>query len=570
MSGAGYFQRPIASRPRELAWVAWPALLALLIAGPWFASGYFFATDFPGPRRISFPNVISSSTPLEAALAILAAAVSAQVAAKVLILGALFGAALAAYRGLPTGGFVPRAVASTVYLMNPFVYGRLQYGHLFLLAGYALLPWTASCLRQIVQRPSRRGAIIAAAATALLGMLEVQLLIPLAVLSVVAVITGLVSNRQNWRYVRDLFANLALALLLVATASSYWLIPLLLGSGLEARTIAATGQADVNAYSAVGDPRLGLLPNLLGLYGFWAEANGRFTSMKDFVPLWPIALGALLAAAAIGMIAVLRQHSSSRFEGARPWVTALLIASAVGLVFEIGVSDSHVAPMIRWLDDLVPPFRGLRDAGKWAALLALVYSQLVPLGVIVLLHWVRLAFKEGVVADVAQPLLVGLALALPIYYGNGLLFGMHREIQVSHYPAGWYAADQEVNSGQPAGRVLFLPWHLYMSLSFVRNQDDVVASPASAFFSAPIIVSHDPEIAGVSPPSDSDQVAIDKLVSGAAASDWATGLAERQVKYVLLAREADWQQYSYLDHQKGIARVGDYGSIIVYRTEPIP
>ena len=109
-----------------------------------------------------------------------------------------------------------------------------------------------------------------------------------------------------------------------------------------------------------------------------------------------------------------------------------------------------------------------------------------------------------------------------------------------------------------------------MSLSFVRNQDDVVASPASAFFSAPIIVSHDPEIAGVSPPSDSDQVAIDKLVSGAAASDWATGLAERQVKYVLLAREADWQQYSYLDHQKGIARVGDYGSIIVYRTEPIP
>ncbi|TMD56318.1 MAG: hypothetical protein E6I85_00730 [Chloroflexi bacterium] len=214
---------------------------------------------------------------MEAALAILAAAVSAQVAAKVLILGALFGAAFAAYRCLPTGGFVPRAVASTVYLMNPFVYGRLQYGHLFLLAGYALLPWTASCLRQIVQRPSRRGAIIAAAATALLGMLEVQLLIPLAVLSVVAVITGLVSNRQNWRYVRDLFASLALALLLVATASSYWLIPLLLGSGLEARTIAATGQADVNAYSAVGDPRLGLLPNLLGLYGFWAEANGRFT-----------------------------------------------------------------------------------------------------------------------------------------------------------------------------------------------------------------------------------------------------------------------------------------------------
>jgi hypothetical protein len=555
---------------KELAWVAWPALLALLIAGPWFASGYFFATDFPGPRRISFPDVISSSAPLEAALAILAAAVSAQVAAKLLILSALFGAAFAAYRCLPTGGFVPRAVASTVYLMNPFVYGRLQYGHLFLLAGYALFPWAASCVRQIVQRPTRRGATIGAAATALLGMLEVHLLIPLAVLSVAAGIAGLLGNRQRLRYIRDLCANLALALLLVVVASSYWLIPLLLGSGLEARTIGASSQADVNAYSAVGDPKLGLLPNLLGLYGFWAEATGRFTSMKDFVPLWPIALGALLVVAAIGVVAVLRQDSGSSFEGARPWVTALLIASAIGLVFEIGVSDNHVAPMIRWLDDLFPPFRGLRDAGKWSALLALVYSQLVPLGVIVLLHWVRLPFRGRAVADVAQPLVVGLALALPIYYGNGLLFGMHREIQVSQYPAGWYAADQAVSSGQPTDRVLFLPWHLYMSLSFVRNQDDVVASPAQAFFSAPVVVSHNPEIVGVSPPRDSDQVAIDQLLSGAGASDWANGLAERRIKYVLLAREADWQQYSYLDHQKGLVRVGDYGSIVVYRAEPVP
>ena len=42
-------------------------------------------------------------------------------------------------------------------------------------------------------------------------------------------------------------------------------------------------------------------------------------------------------------------------------------------------------------------------------------------------------------------------------------------------------------------------------------------------------------------------------------------LAARNVKYVLLAREVDWSSYGYLDSQPGLVRVGDYGSIVLYR-----
>src|SRR6266446_7104015 len=67
----------------------WSVLLVLFIGGPWLAPGYLFGTDWPAPRHFDFPTAISSSAPLRAALAAIATVTSAEVAGKVLILGAL-------------------------------------------------------------------------------------------------------------------------------------------------------------------------------------------------------------------------------------------------------------------------------------------------------------------------------------------------------------------------------------------------------------------------------------------------------------------------------------------------
>lgn len=50
----------------------------------------------------------------------------------------------------------------------------------------------------------------------------------------------------------------------------------------------------------------------------------------------------------------------------------------------------------------------------------------------------------------------------------------HGEIRPSQCPVGWYAADQALLADGHPARTLFLPWHQYMSLSFVRNQNRVV------------------------------------------------------------------------------------------------
>jgi hypothetical protein len=538
--------------------------LALTIAGPWLLPGYLFGTDWPGPRRFGVPTDFSSGILFRVVLVVVSAIVSAEVTTKLLIVVAVAAAALGASRALPVGGFIPRAIASLIYVLNPFVYGRIHYGQLLLVAGYALLPWIAAQILDFMREPGWRPALILAAELTALGILDLHLLIPAGLLLIGAAVGFGISRQRDREYLTDLGTNLALALGATVAASSYWLIPLLTGSNSEGHAIATVGTADLAAYSSAPDPDYGLIPNLLGLYGFWAEDTGRFTSMKAFAPLWPAILLIMIALGALGANGVIRRRPEVDIRGGRAWVFALLGAVSIALILEAGVASPVTEPIVRVLDTLFPPYRGMRDAGKWGALVALIYAQLIPLGAIVLLASLRKHVNPRR-TDVAEALATGLLLALPLYYGNGLLFGIHGQVQPSAYPSGWYQADQMLVADPHPGRTLFLPWHLYLGLDFVRNENNIVASPAPSFFSVPVLISDDPEIPGIPPPNDTDQAVVSNLVALGPAGDWARELARRNIKYVLVAREVDWRRYGFLANQPGFTLVADFGSISIYR-----
>ncbi len=158
-------------------------------------------------------------------------------------------------------------------------------------------------------------------------------------------------------------------------------------------------------------------------------------------------------------------------------------------------------------------------------------------------------------------------IAVPLYYGNGLLYGAHGEIRLSQYPAGWYAADRVLRSDPHPLRALFMPWHEYMSYSFIRNQNRVVAPPAPNFFSIPVVVSTDPEVPGIAPLPGADQQAISDLVRAGSAGQWARVLKDHAIKYILLARELDWTYFQFFDGLPGLSKVGDFGSIVIYRND---
>src|SRR5207245_2353582 len=216
------------------------------------------------------------------------------------------------------------------------------------------------------------------------------------------------------------------------------------------------------------------------------------------------------------------------FDGAPAWAIGLVIAGMAALILDIGIADSHVAPLIRALDTVFPPYRGMRDAGKWATLLAFVYSQLVPIGVMALVAWVR-RFLAGRPLALAEGGIIALGLALPLYYGNGLLFGTHGQIRPSSYPAGWYAADRALVADQSRRRAVFLPWHLYLSFSFIQNSNRVVASPAPSFFSVPVLISTDPDLPPIRHLEDADQLTLSALVASGGQADWASRLADRTI-----------------------------------------
>ncbi len=539
----------------------WAGLVTILIAGPWVRGGYLFGTDWPGPRYFSFPTTLSNAAPLEAMLAGLSQVASGEWAGKVFVFGVLFVAALMAYRAVPMGGFVPRAVASTVYVVNPFVFGRIHYGQLFLLAGYAVLPWVAIRIRKLLLHPSLEAGLVLAVSLGLVAIPTAHMLLVAGLLLAAVLSSHVLAAGHRIDYLKRIGPGLLVAGGATVAATSYWLVPFVLGRGSVANVIAGVGAANLSVYAAVPDHKLGLLPNLLGLYGFWAENTRRFTSMKEFVPFWPAALMLLLVVCAVGAVVFLR----SRRDELAPWVAGILVATAIGLVLEMGVSSTSTSWFVTWLDAHFSVYRGMRDAAKWAALLAFVYSQLAALGTGAILGWLKRRTAAAAQTDWLVSGATGVLIALPLYYGNGLLFGTHGEIKPSSYPAGWYAADLVLAADRNPDRALFLPWHEYMGYSFIRNENKVVASPAPTFFSLPVIASTNPDVPGTAAPTDPDQVAISKLVGKGAQGDWGAALKKLNVRYVLLARVVDYASFWYLDYLPDLEKIGDFGSIELYR-----
>jgi hypothetical protein len=539
----------------------WAAFLTAVVAAPWLLPGYLFGTDWPGPRRFDFPTVLYSWAPLQAVFSVVAGTVGSEATGKLFVLGLLFLAGLMAFRAAPIDGFVPRAVASAIYVFNPFVFGRLHYGQMFVLAGYALLPWVAIRLRQLFAQPDVKTGLLLALALTLVGIPSSHVFLVSGVFVAAILLTQLIAADKRLEFVSRVGPSLLLAGGATVVASSYWAAPLVLGRGQIASTVAGITSGDLKAFAAIPDAHLGLVANLLGLYGFWAEDSGRFASMKVFVPLWPVVLAVLLVVAAIGAASVFRR----RRDRLGAWVAGLLIAGAIALVLEMGVSNPVTTGLVTWLDSTFPLYRGMRDAGKWAALLALVYSQLLALGTAAILGWLRARPWPPARIELVGAVATGLLLALPLYYGNGLLYGMHGEIKPSSYPPGWYAADRVLAADGHPGRALFLPWHLYMSYSFIQNQNKVVAPPAPTFFSIPVLTSTNAEVGGIAAPTDPDQVAISKLVAAGQQGHWPEVLTTLNIKYVLVAREVDWASFWYLDYMPAFVKVGDFGSIVVYR-----
>jgi hypothetical protein len=410
-----------------------------------------------------------------------------------------------------------RLGAGLFYAVNPFVFDRLYAGQLGLLLGYALLPFAVTALLDASQEQHRVSrAACWAAATVAMSEHFAWILVP--------VIAAIVLTRP-----RRVLAWLSLggAALGAAAISSYLLVPPLLAGASPAGPL-----AQLTAYRTRADPRLGLLVNVAGLYGFFRPGP---IEPKDLFPRWPAILAALVLIVALGYVAVLRDAAHRRGG------LAILAAGAAGYFLALG-SQGPTGNLFRFAYEHVPGFVMMREPDKFAVLVALAYACGFGWGI----DWLMTGSRMKAAGLVPA----ALAIALPLAYTPSLLGGLGGQVRASELPPSWSVASRL--AGQAT--VLFLPWHEYLPTPFTGQR--AIANPAAYYFAGTVLTSQNPGAGYAFSAQDPEHIFLDKLLEPPTDRPrLSVTLADLGVRFVVLAKVADWRDFARAGGTPGIRLV---------------
>lgn len=545
---------PRLSDTRQRAAVTgWGVLLGLGVSFPILGSGFLLLLDW----------VTGSHTPLVPTQALglnggLTAGLPFTLAIDLLV--ELFGAAgtwlpllvffpLAAWgmSRLVGGSLIRQLAAATLYCVNPFVFQRVFVGHFGLLLGYALLPLATSSALRFFQS-GKWWAPIPAFWWAVMTALSPHY----------AWIYGVVLVAV-WIFHHPHILSVSMGGVAVCTAfavlSAYLFLP---HTATQLPSTHGTSEL-LDLYRTSGDSRLGLFPNVLGLYGFWRLGPGPQLP-KDVFTGWPFVLLAILVVAGVGAAVQLRRRAEDHAVDTAPgqpcgrWdAGSILLIGTAGYFLALG-DQGPTGPLFRWAYFHIPFFSIMEEPQKFLVLTALAYAVLFGWGVD---HLARRARSPGSVEGPRSGWRtvgsLALAVVLPLAYTPTMFDGLAGQLTQSHYPASWEAADRLMGAGP--GQVLFLPWHLYLSFPFTEGR--VIADPAATSFRRTVISGDNIEAGPIETTSTSPRSAYLQglFAQGRSLDDFGAQIAPLGVQYVVLAKTVDWRSYSWLDSQTDLAVV---------------
>ena len=435
-----------------------------------------------------------------------------------------------AARLLRTAVLPARLGAGLFYAVNPFVFDRLYAGQLGVLLGYAMLPFAVAALIDAAQEPHRVGrAACWAGATVMMSEHFAWILVPV---TAAIILTRAHRVRASLR--------IGAAALGAAAISAYLLVaPVLVG------TRPAGPLTQLNAYRTQADPRVGLLVNVAGLYGFFRPGP---TEPKNLFSGWPAVLAALMLIVAVGYVAVLRDAAHRR-NG-----LAILAAGIAGYFLALG-DQGPTGGLFRLAYEHVPGFVVMREPDKFAVLVALAYAYGFGWGI----TWLTTRSRQ----KVAQIAVAALAIVLPFAYTPNLLGGLGGQVKASEFPNSWSIASRL--SGQDT--VLFLPWHEYFPTPFTDQR--AIANPAALYFAGTVLTSQNPGSGYGFAAEDPEHVFLDTVLGPPVdLQRMRVALAGLGVRFVALAKVADWRDFARVGDVPGIRLVYSSSSLDLFSVTP--
>lgn len=528
------------------------SLIALAVLLPMLRPGYILTLDMVFTPHIPIPDTIGPNYLFQATLHGLNSLLPADVIQKIILFLILFWSGLGMHQLMlqlrpaktEQGEYEKWGMylAGALYMINPFTYSRFMAGQYAVLLGYSLLPFFVRALLAFFAQPGRRPALVVAGWLIALSLVSIHT-VGLGVL-VAVVATVLYAWRHRTRSAQlkafGIYGALAIAVFLVA--SSYWLVPLLQGKGNTAEAIRHFETTNQQAFVTIGDGAIEKVANIARLQGFWAEIHALYVLPQDHLPVWGLAALGIWILVIMGGVALWRR-----------WKRAEVLLFAVCALLACSIA---VGSLNDWLTRTIPFFAGYREPHKFVAFVALAYAVLAGQAASELFRKASARQRDFVAAGIV---------ALPLLFTPTMFWGFGGQLKPRHYPHDWFAVNEQLNQDQDDYRVLFLPWHQYLTYGFAGR---VIASPAPDFYDQPMIVSNDPEFQDATGyNNDPTRQAIAHLLKSPDKRDLADKLAELNVKYVLLAKEHDFRDYSYLNSQKDLRQISETDTLKLYRNE---
>jgi hypothetical protein len=541
--------------PQKKQWLTYGAV-ALAIMLPMLMPGYIFALDMAFAPHIALPEHVTSSYLFYAVLHVLNFVIPSELLQKALLLTILLCSGIGMHRlvlWLQKGKHLDRTydvwgayIAGVLYMVNPFTYSRFMVGQFAVLLGYALMPLFVLAMLRLYEAPDLKRSIIIAAWLTLIGIVSIHSLGLVFILALVSLPLVIHRNRANPGRLIEIarFGGIGIGLAIVA--SLYWLAPLITGNSSTAQAIASFNSGDQQAFATIGGDIINRVANVLQLQGFWAEGIHSYLLPQNILPIWFLVVIGLWVLIDVGLVHMWRHGQRFAF---------LLFGGAA--VIAVVLATTNLSNVIA---DNVFFFAGYREPQKFIALLAMAYAVAASFGASSLLH----RYKQRR-SEIKLSLTVICVLILPVLLTPTMFWAFGNQLTPKKYPADWYAMNERLNKDPEEGRVLFLPWHLYMSFSFTRR---IVVNPADQFFDRPTIVSNELEYAGASPTMpDAEKTEIGRVLDASKKGGHGLGaaLASHDIRYVLLSKDDDYRSYDYVNHQPDMQLVTETKNLKLYR-----
>src|SRR5438067_3436810 len=341
--------RRAAPRPAWLRSVVLPLGLSLLCLRSIFHSGYLLQVDIVfGPR----PGAVASgiSAPLSALEVAAVRVLGGEMAGNVYAVATLFLAGFAPMVLFRRASWYAQCAAGFLGALNPFVYDRLVEGQWHVvIAAAGLFLWLA-VWEALQARPGFSRAALSAFCGAAVVSFDPHAIGPLILLTIAgASWTRIWQDRLRLRWTAVSVGLLAFVLL--PGVVSFFLAR----SPGNYSAVRQFTRADFAFFRSTASPDYGLVPNLIGLYGYWGERIGRFPLATGGAAWWPATTALVVAAALWG--AWLRRE--------RAW---LLLCGVIGLAVSASTALPGGVDAAAWLAARIPAVAAYREPEKWSAL----------------------------------------------------------------------------------------------------------------------------------------------------------------------------------------------------------